>query len=450
MVNTPTSWRACVSARKFVVFLALAALLLTAPALQASEADLAIPDLHAGTFTIFGAEISAWWLLFWGALVITGTLGISLYLRTQIRLLPAHNSMLNVAEVIYQTCKTYLIQQGKFLLALFALIAIAISYYLLGFGHAAEYHLTDRTIQELRLANVPDNLVTSLEPLKSAAPVPTKEAFIAQLRSGMPADQWEDLTMRRQKYKAVDLGRQGGAEEKIFNELNRVTEIDVVEMPLKDVVLFIQDRHGIPIVLSQKKLEEASVSTDTPVTKSLRGVTLRSALRLILKDLELTYVVRNEVLQITTPEDAESELITKVYPVGDLVVPPGLGMMMGGMGGASGMTDAAEAMAQGRLPWTAAAKDRLTAIESVRATNSTVSGMSTADRGICTSRSVSSSSETPKTASSAPWPDSSETNPSISGDTAATSRACRIVSARDSGTPARPFVTCSSARPAVA
>ena len=59
----------------------------------------------------------------------------------QIQQLPAHKSMLDVAEIIFQTCKTYLIQQGKFLLMLFVLIAIAISYYLLGFGHAAEYQL---------------------------------------------------------------------------------------------------------------------------------------------------------------------------------------------------------------------------------------------------------------------------------------------------------------------
>ena len=55
--------------------------------------------------------------------MIAGTLGISLYLRSQIFKLPAHKSMLDVAEVIFQTCKTYLIQQGKFLLMLFAIIA---------------------------------------------------------------------------------------------------------------------------------------------------------------------------------------------------------------------------------------------------------------------------------------------------------------------------------------
>src|SRR5205807_9108221 len=95
--------------------------------------------------------ISAWNLLAGGALVICITLGFSLYLRMQIHKLPAHKSMLDVAEVIFQTCKTYLIQQGKLLLMLFVLIGIAISYYLVGFGHEAEFQITDRTIQELRL-----------------------------------------------------------------------------------------------------------------------------------------------------------------------------------------------------------------------------------------------------------------------------------------------------------
>jgi K(+)-stimulated pyrophosphate-energized sodium pump len=118
--------------------LVLLALLLAPATASASEADLAIPDLHKGTFNIFGGTITAWNLLLYGAIVICGTLGISLYLRAQIRKLPAHRSMLDVADVIYATCKTYLVQQGKFLLMLWVLIAIAISYYLLGFGHKDE------------------------------------------------------------------------------------------------------------------------------------------------------------------------------------------------------------------------------------------------------------------------------------------------------------------------
>jgi K(+)-stimulated pyrophosphate-energized sodium pump len=120
------------------LIISIVALLLGATGVRASESDLAIPDLHAGTFNIFGLTISAWWLLFWGACVIAGTLSISLYLRTQIHQLPAHQSMLSVADIIYKTCQTYLIQQGKFLLMLFVLIACAMSYYLLGFAHGGE------------------------------------------------------------------------------------------------------------------------------------------------------------------------------------------------------------------------------------------------------------------------------------------------------------------------
>ncbi len=107
--------------------------LLSATGASASDADLAIPDLHQGHFDSLGG-ISAWNLLAGGALVICITLGFSLYLRAQIHKLPAHKSMLDVAEVIFQTCKTYLIQQGKFLLMLWVLIACAMTYYLMASG----------------------------------------------------------------------------------------------------------------------------------------------------------------------------------------------------------------------------------------------------------------------------------------------------------------------------
>jgi K(+)-stimulated pyrophosphate-energized sodium pump len=118
-----------------ILFWFAALLLMSAMPALASEADLAIPDLHEGKFNIFGSTITAWNLLFYGSFVICGTLGISLYLRAQIKALPAHQSMLDIAEIIFQTCKTYLIQQGKFLLMLFALIAAAMTYYFVGLQH---------------------------------------------------------------------------------------------------------------------------------------------------------------------------------------------------------------------------------------------------------------------------------------------------------------------------
>jgi K(+)-stimulated pyrophosphate-energized sodium pump len=103
-------------------------LLLAATAAHAGEADLAIPELHNGKFDSLGG-MTPFDLLFYGSFVIVGTLTISLYQVWQIHRQPAHKSMLDVAEIIFQTCKTYLIQQGKFLLMLFALIACAMTYY---------------------------------------------------------------------------------------------------------------------------------------------------------------------------------------------------------------------------------------------------------------------------------------------------------------------------------
>ena len=118
---------------EFISYLLLAGVtyLLTPLAALASEADLAIPDLHKGApYTLLGG-IKPWDLLFYGACVIAGTLGISLYLRSQIKKIRAHDSMLKVAEIIFQTCRTYLIQQGKFLIYLFLFIAVAMSFYFL-------------------------------------------------------------------------------------------------------------------------------------------------------------------------------------------------------------------------------------------------------------------------------------------------------------------------------
>ena len=116
--------------KNFVLILSL--LLGVGMPAQASEADLAIPDLHEGTFHIFGLEISSWSFLFWGAIIIAGTLAFSLVLFRQVYKLPAHKSMLKVADTIYKTCSIYLKQQGKFLLMLFAIVSAILCIYFFG------------------------------------------------------------------------------------------------------------------------------------------------------------------------------------------------------------------------------------------------------------------------------------------------------------------------------
>jgi hypothetical protein len=112
---------------------------------------------------------------------------------------------------------------------------------------------------------------------------------------------------------------------KITAALNSETQIDFHEAPLCDVVSFIRSSHDIPVVLDARAMDDVGLSADVPVTVALKGVSLRSALRLMLRDLELTYVVADGVLQFTTYEAAESQLLQHVYPVDDLADPDAVG-----------------------------------------------------------------------------------------------------------------------------
>jgi len=98
----------------------------------AGEADLELPDLLRSTFNIFGTQISGWHLLFYGSIIVILGLGYGIWQYTKIKKYPSHNSMLKVSNTIYETCKTYLLQQGRFLIILFVIIGIAIFYYFFG------------------------------------------------------------------------------------------------------------------------------------------------------------------------------------------------------------------------------------------------------------------------------------------------------------------------------
>src|SRR5574344_1403242 len=93
----------------------------------AGEADLTIPDFTDVSF--FNGAITGRSLLFWGSIIVFLGLIFGLVQAIRIKKYPVHASMKNVSTNIYETCKTYLLQQGKFLLILFAIIGAAIVFY---------------------------------------------------------------------------------------------------------------------------------------------------------------------------------------------------------------------------------------------------------------------------------------------------------------------------------
>lgn len=109
------------------------------------------------------------------------------------------------------------------------------------------------------------------------------------------------------------------ARERFGKILAEETTFDYVEAPLSEVVEDISHRHDLQIQIDVRSLEEFGIGTDTPITINVKGVSLRSALRLTLRPLELTHMVRDEVLTITTPEEAEMRLSTAFYHIGELL-----------------------------------------------------------------------------------------------------------------------------------
>ena len=103
-----------------------------APAHSGGEASLKIPDL--AQVQLLG--VNGRTLLFSGLAVCVLGLVFGLVIYTQLKNLPVHPSMREISELIYETCKTYLITQGKFILVLEAFIGVIMVVY---FGALQHY-----------------------------------------------------------------------------------------------------------------------------------------------------------------------------------------------------------------------------------------------------------------------------------------------------------------------
>ncbi len=114
----------------------IAILSFTSP-LFAGEADIKIPPLGDVRF----GPLSGMLILYAGLLICLGGVwfGWKQYLQT--KALPVHPRMAEVSNIIWETCKTYLLQQGRFLMMLWVLIAACMGYYFLGLQHESLGHV---------------------------------------------------------------------------------------------------------------------------------------------------------------------------------------------------------------------------------------------------------------------------------------------------------------------
>jgi K(+)-stimulated pyrophosphate-energized sodium pump len=117
-----------ISKKVFSAALLLCIVMLLASPVLAGEADIKLPPLDQVRFSIFGG-ISGVSIMYLGLFICIVGLIFAIIQYKQTHRLPAHKSMLDVSRIIWETCKSYLTQQGKFLIALWALIAACMVYY---------------------------------------------------------------------------------------------------------------------------------------------------------------------------------------------------------------------------------------------------------------------------------------------------------------------------------
>jgi tetratricopeptide (TPR) repeat protein len=187
--------------------------------------------------------------------------------------------------------------------------------------------------RELRHKNFADALYAVEEAL---IPFPDKDPII------YPSPEfWQEITRKRARYKSLDLGGDNESERRIYDALEQTANLELLDTTLEELAAYLSDNFNIPAIVDFRALEDDAIPPDTTLTSNLSGLRLKSALRIVLREHDLTFIVDDEVLQITTKTKAEERQITRVYQVGDLVIAPstpggfgmGGGMGGGGMGG---------------------------------------------------------------------------------------------------------------------
>jgi RNA polymerase sigma factor (sigma-70 family) len=105
------------------------------------------------------------------------------------------------------------------------------------------------------------------------------------------------------------------AANRLLATLEEATELTFEQVPLNDAVAAISEVHEIPILIDFRALDDIGLTTDLPVTVKTTGLSLRDTLELMLGENDLTISLRNNILMITTNEEAETEyrMLIRMY-----------------------------------------------------------------------------------------------------------------------------------------
>jgi len=108
-------------------------------------------------------------------------------------------------------------------------------------------------------------------------------------------------------------------EKSIMRSLESPITLDLKNRPFTEVMQQLSTGMKLPIVLDKSALTELEVDSNTVVNLKVDGVSTRTAIRTILNNMGLAYVIRNETILVTTQSKAKEMTVTRVYYLGDLI-----------------------------------------------------------------------------------------------------------------------------------
>ncbi|QDV70127.1 hypothetical protein Poly24_38460 [Rosistilla carotiformis] len=101
--------------------------------------------------------------------------------------------------------------------------------------------------------------------------------------------------------------------KRIEAALQARVDAQFIDEPLENVATVLSDKVGIPILINRRALDDIGLSSDIPLDSNIQNVRLESALSIVLDSVDLTYTIESEHLVITTHDDANTKLLTRIY-----------------------------------------------------------------------------------------------------------------------------------------
>jgi len=133
---------------------------------------------------------------------------------------------------------------------------------------------------------------------------------------------WDSLMKSPYRRRQEQRRRRSEKEIQIERKLSSEVSINFRDKPLSEVIDHLAKVTGVPIVVDQLALQEEGVESDALITMPLdTPISLKSALNLILEPLKLSYIIKDDVLKITSEQKRDGDAYPVTYNVADLVIP---------------------------------------------------------------------------------------------------------------------------------